>query len=127
VSLRRFLGWEPVETHVTEHPDGTVTTTTVTREPEWDESTRQAAYALYEDKAERCPDCGRLRSECSDPETLYYPQLTRCWATAAREVATRKWRAKNEHAKPDSAGYKPDDGTSVWVSEFDLTPDDDFI
>ena len=105
----------------------TRTTVRVVREVEWDDDTRQAAYAFHQDKAERCPECGGIREECSDPETTYYPQLHRCYSTAARQRSVRMWEAKNQKTKPDRNGYKPDDGTSVWVSTMDLTPGDNFI
>jgi hypothetical protein len=34
---------------------------------------------------------------------------------------------KHEKASPDLAGNMPTDGVLVWVSDEDLTPDDDFL
>lgn len=42
-------------------------------------------------------------------------------------VATRRFQKKHEEAKPDGAGYLPTDGSLVWVSGQDLTPDDMFL
>jgi hypothetical protein len=122
-----FLGGATVETHSTKHPDGRVTVTTVTREGDWDDDSREAAYSLYDDEQERCPDCGQTRTECARADVDYFPQKTVCWATAARRVAMRKWDAMNEGKKPDAAGYLPTDGATVWVSRHDLEPDHDFL
>lgn len=72
-----------------------------------------------------CPSCGNLRSVCGDPETAWYPQRAVCYATAAREVTLRRLRAK--HDGTPGADLHPLDGMAVWVSEHDLTPDDDFV
>ena len=125
-SVERFLGWEPAETHTTTHPDGSVTVTVVTREPEWNDRNREAAYSLYDDEQQRCPDCGQPREVCEQVRD-YFPQRTVCWATAARSVARRRFEKLHEHANPDPAGYLPTDGVTVWVSQRDLSPDDDFL
>lgn len=96
-------------------------------EPEYDDDERDGWVALRQYEQTICPNCGNPRSVCENSETPFYPQLTHCWATAAREVATRKWSQKNEGVKPDAAGYLPDDGTFLWVSTDDLSPGDDFI
>lgn len=96
-------------------------------EPEFDANERDAWYALWEYEQEVCPDCGNLRAICSDPETDWYPQRTVCWATATRENVDRRWRKKHEKREPDAAGFLPTDGTRIWASALDLTPDDDFL
>lgn len=88
---------------------------------------RDSWYAKWEFDQAVCPNCGNLRSVCSDPDTDFYPQRTICWATAAQQVVLRRWHKKHEKAQPDEAGYLPTDGTTIWVSPDDLTPDDDFI
>ncbi len=93
----------------------------------FDDDSRESAYALWQDERERCPDCGQPRDVCADRDVDYFPQRTICWATAARRVAQRRWDKRNENAKPDAAGYLPDDGATVWVSPHDLTPDEDFL
>lgn len=88
---------------------------------------RAQAEALFD--AERnliCPKCGNPREICSDPNRPWYPQRSTCYAKAAEEVAERVWRGKQE-GKSVALDMKPTDGTHVWVSEFDLTPDDDFL
>lgn len=96
-------------------------------EPEYDTIERDGWYELRDYEEALCPQCGRLMSECGDPDTDWYPQRHICWATAARQVATRRWSALIEQAKPDEAGFLPTDGVQVWVSPDDLTPDDDFL
>lgn len=99
-------------------------------EPEFDPNERADWHDLDEYEQEVCAQCGNLRAICSDPMGLgegFYPQRHVCWATAAREVATRAWHTKHENAKPDRAGFLPTDGTTIWVSPENLTPDDNFI
>lgn len=75
---------------------------------------------------EVCPSCGNLRSVCSDPERSWYPQREMCYASAALEVTQRRLVAKHEKKKRGS-DLHPLDGMRVWISEDDLTPDDDFV
>lgn len=127
MSLRRFLGWEPSETRTIQHPDGTQTVITTTREVEWDDDTRDSARALYEDEADRCGSCGRPRSQCSDSDKApAYPQRHVCWTTAFREQAMRQ-RGKVVEAQAKIGNPHVDDGETIWMSEHDLTPDDDFL
>lgn len=93
----------------------------------WDEDSREAAYALWQDERERCPECGQPRDVCADPDLDYYAQKSICWATAARLVNQRRWDDRNENARKDAAGYLPTDGVTIWVSPVDLTPDSDFL
>lgn len=77
--------------------------------------------------AEVCPSCGNLRSVCSDPSRDWFPQRTMCYATASRDLVIRRLRKKHEKKEPGTKDLHPFDGMDVWVSEFDLTPDDDFV
>ena len=63
ISHKRFLGWEPVRTVVT---DGDVQTVSV--EPEWDDEQRDhmIALALYEDGL--CAVCGGPPEDCQSLE-----------------------------------------------------------
>jgi len=88
---------------------------------------RSAAYAMWDDDRDRCPDCGRPTEICADATRDWFPQKTVCWASAARSVAIRRWQARTENASPDAAGYLPDDGVTISVSQIDLTPDEDFL
>lgn len=118
----------PVEVHRHLDPDGKlVGYTEVTRESPWNDEMRDHAEALYEAKRNLiCPKCGNLRSVCSDPNVPWYPQRSTCYATAVEEATRRAW-----HDKLDGKHYdrtpQPRDGTHVWASRQDLTPDDDFI
>lgn len=73
-----------------------------------------------------CSACGNLRTVCSDPDRVWYPQRTMCYATANREVTQRRVLKRNEDVKQTADALHPMDGMGVWVSEDDLTPDDDF-
>lgn len=129
VSLRRWSGWEPKRTTtVTEwDAEGRPTQWVTEIEPEFDANERDNWYALAEWEDALCVQCGQLRSICEDPEQAWYPQNNVCWSTAARMVATRRFQNKHEKAKPDGAGYLPTDGSVIWVSSQDLTPDDMFL
>lgn len=72
-----------------------------------------------------CPNCGNLRSVCSDPERALYPQREMCYASAVRELTWR--RLRKNHGDPGTEKLHPTDGMTVWASDFDLTPDDNFV
>ena len=75
---------------------------------------------------EICPDCGNLRSICSDPEQAQYPQRRMCYASAVRDLTLRRLIKKYGH--PDGVeDLHPLDGMGVYVSPDDLSPDDDFV
>lgn len=129
MSLRRYQGWEPRQrVTVTERDEqGRPAQWVIETEPEFDVNERAAWEAWDEWQDAVCPQCGNLRSVCSDPSTPWYPQRTICWATATRENISRRWHAKHEGAQPDPLGFKPTDGTTLWVATADLAPDDDFL
>lgn len=64
MSHKRFLGWEPTRTIVTDEYG----VQTVTVEPEWDEQERgyMVAFQAYEDTL--CPVCGGPPEECQTLE-----------------------------------------------------------
>lgn len=76
---------------------------------------------------ELCPNCGNLRSVCSDPTVSWYPQRSVCYASAVRDVAWRKVHKKHPGPEPKSGELHETDGMVVWASQHDLTPDDHFI
>jgi len=127
--LREFRGWAPKQTTtVTERDSEGRPSTWVTEvEARFDVFERDGWYNLLEYEDAVCPRCGNLRAVCSDPDTDWFPQLSRCWASASVDVVSRKWHRKHEKSSPDSAGYLPTDGGMPWVSTEDLTPDDDFV
>jgi hypothetical protein len=118
-----FLGRAPAETHTTTHPDGSVSVTVVTREPLWTDGDREAAYALYDDEDDKCPQHGGPMSECEDPPDVY-PVRKVCWIAAAQTVAERERAKETEDALPDEAGYLPTDGESIVLSFVDPNPDE---
>src|SRR3954462_13378745 len=88
VSPRRFLGWEPTRTFTHIYDNGLLIRTVETREPEWDEETRDLAiaYAMWE--SDLCPGCNSPLSETlsSDNEGLYVASApVRCHSCTARE------------------------------------------
>jgi hypothetical protein len=85
------------------------------------EQDEMTAYVI-----EVCPDCGQLRSICSDPNVAQYPQRRMCWPSAVQALTLR--RLVKKHGHPDGVEeLHPLDGMSVYVSSEDLTPDDDFV
>lgn len=74
-----------------------------------------------------CSSCGFLRSVCSDPELGVYPQRSMCYVTAAETFTWRRVREKHKGNEPGTKEMHPLDGMSVWMSEQDLTPDDNFV
>lgn len=73
-----------------------------------------------------CPSCGNLRELCSRYDVAWYPQQTFCGATAARQLVSRKFAALTK-TDPSPDAQHPSDGVNLWVSDMDLTPDDDFL
>jgi len=72
VSRKRFFGWEPTETHERFDADGNlIERTVITREPEWDDETRDWALALTAAEDNQCPVCGGPRDECTDPNNEF--------------------------------------------------------
>ena len=65
---------------------------------------------------EICPQCGNLRSVCSDPEQPWYPHLSRCYATADQEVLVRRLQAK--HKEEPGSERHPLDGLAASVLPF---------
>lgn len=74
-----------------------------------------------------CRSCGNPRSVCSDPKHDWWGQHSVCYATASREVLTRrllkKYDKKPQHEAMD---LHPLDGLSVWVTN-DKSAADDFF
>lgn len=73
---------------------------------------------------EICPDCGNLKTVCSDPERPFYPQRRMCYATATAAITRR--RLIDRHGHPEGTEPHHLDGMGLWASPEDLTPDDDF-
>lgn len=91
-------------------------------------------------KRSECPQCRGQRDICLDHATLWYPQRNICYRTM--ETAAANWRYDQIHEdrpyhdgtftdfsehRTLSTPYHYRDGVTVWVSEQDLTPDDNFL
>ena len=73
-----------------------------------------------------CASCGNLKSVCSDPTIPWYPQRSYCYASAAREQEWRQTHKVFKHPEPTDDAAHVTDGLVWWVSQHDLTPEDDF-
>lgn len=94
---------------------------TVTRDSPWDDEEREL-QTTYD--ALVCPECGNLRSVCSDPNLPWYPQRIVCHNRAQVDVVMRRLVRGT-----DEPGWGPHalDGVRVYASEVDVNPDDKFI
>jgi hypothetical protein len=102
-------------------------------EAEFDANERDSWYALAEWREAICPDCGNLRAICSNPAGLdgdgFYPQRDICFVKRAQLAAQRAFEHLHEKEKPTAgSGWLTDaDGSTIWASPLDLSPDDDFL
>jgi predicted amidophosphoribosyltransferase len=89
---------------------------------------------------QRCPHCGRPRSECSDPEKVWYPQREVCYASMEQAASDARYHRLHEQkpwhdgsfakwAEKPSEGhpYKYDMGVTIGVHDSDLRPTDEFL
>lgn len=76
---------------------------------------------------EVCPDCGNLRSVCSNPEETIYPQRSYCYPSAVKAATWRRIEALYSPPDPKSGELHFVDGLKVGTSMYDLTPDDGFL
>jgi hypothetical protein len=99
--------------------------------------------ADWEREQESCGKCGRARSECSDPATVWYPQRTICYADMAASQV--RWKYEQLHGpesqeqfhdgsfevwaprRSDAFPFGAEDGVGFWVSTEDLSPLDNFL
>lgn len=109
---------------MTTHPDGSESVTIVTRDSPWTDEEREFALRVHD---EVCPSCGNLRSVCSNPDVTWFPQRRICYSKAAQALTVRRVQARHERNQPGTELLHPTDGMSVWMSDLDLTPDDDFV
>lgn len=88
ISLKRFDGWEPSETHTyrySRRDPGRVTSVKVVREVEWDADERAWMLALHLYRSQVGP-CGHYlpRTAAADAEYRYFsPEPDRCHACTA--------------------------------------------
>ena len=95
--------------------------------PEWQAEDPEVRELYLARSALVCGRCGNLRSECSRDDGIWYPQRSVCNATAARELTLRQFHAKHGKTEATADDYHPADGVTIWMSDVDLTPDDDFL
>lgn len=57
----------------------------------------------------------------------WYPQRVMCYATASQALTQRRLNEKHKNNRPGIDALHPTDGMAVWVSQHDLSPDDDFV
>jgi len=107
VSLRRYLGWEPVRYY----DSGTGR---VTQEPEYDEWERALWTAFAQWEADRCPDCGQpLSQSLWDPEmpesqrAKWRAVYWQCRACLELENAQEKQRELDENQGKATGQYVP--------------------
>lgn len=93
----------------------------------WRDAPEEDRELLIEYERQVCPSCGNLREVCSDPERVWYPQPSRCYATGTRQLTLRRLQRKYEKNQPTADRMHPLDSLSVWASQDDLTPDDNFV
>ena len=67
-----------------------------------------------------CPQCGNLRSVCSNPDIDWHPQETYCYASGAVEWRKRKLREEYPLDVKAPDGAHALDGIIVWASDIDL-------
>lgn len=89
----------------------------------WDDLPDEKRELILHYDAEVCPQCGNLRSECSDPTIDWHPRSSVCWATASREWGERVLRKKHEKEQVEDNQLDYMAGRWVWVST--IAPDFD--
>lgn len=67
-----------------------------------------------------CPQCGNLRSVCSNPDIDWHPQESYCYSTAAVQWRWRKLHEEYPAEAKVATGEHPLDGLNVWASDLDL-------
>lgn len=94
--------------------------------PQWRELPEVDRDLMLAESELVCPNCGNLRSVCSDPDIPWYPQRSECYASAAKDLTWRRLR-KRYQQEPDVSRLHPLDGVNVWMSEHDFAPDETFF
>jgi len=115
VSPRRFNGWEPTETHTFLNqagdpcPMGDAWKVVVTREPEWNERTRNLALGLSLHDRQTCPGCGLHESIRNDPENLFQLEVEHCPVCRRRDTYLRTLAEQDEKADQPGKPRRPAD------------------
>lgn len=87
-----------------------------------------------------CGHCHKPVADCSDPEKVWYPQRSVCFVSMENAAANARYTALHEKRpyhdgtftswakeRSDRHPYHADWGTTVWVHDVDLSPNDDFL
>lgn len=94
--------------------------------PQWRELSDDDRDLMVAESELVCQSCGGLKSVCSTSGLELYPQRDECMVAATRALVWRRAQKKYKQ-EPGTAELHPLDGVSVWLSEVDLNPDDDFF
>ncbi len=89
---------------------------------EWRDLSEDDRDLLMAHSALVCPDCGNLRSVCSDPSIDWHPQTATCWPTATRQWASEQLAKKHKEWKGE--GLHPAAGRSLWVTQHEPEVDE---
>ena len=114
------MGWEPTETHAYAYDEhGRLLAVTVTREPEWDDVSREEMLGLAEFEAGIC-DCGFHKSLTRDKRNVFSFEVDTCPVCAGRARYDRLQRkddaevqSRMENAPPTAP--RPGDGRHVHM------------
>lgn len=83
-------------------------------EPEWDQDSRDLAYAMYDLEQDTCPGCGKRLSETlhvdGEPDAQWDVGLLTCTACRATGIAQQK------QAKDDEKAAQVVPGARRWVA-----------
>lgn len=96
--------------------------------------------AAWQNEREMCKFHGGPMSECPDDEKDWFPQRHVCYVAMQLEAAKRLYELQHEDAPYHNGSFlrwakKPSrdfpfhylDGVTIWMSEVELSPDDDFL
>lgn len=73
---------------------------------------------------EVCPECGNLRSVCSDPTIDWHPRTSVCYPSAAIEWGQRRLRERWGDKKAED-GATPLDGVGIYATDHPPAPGED--
>lgn len=95
--------------------------------PQWRDLPEDDRDLMTAEDALVCSDCGNLKSVCRQPGLVLYPQKDECFYTASRQLVERRLAEKFKKDEPGTEDLHALDGVSVWLSEYDLEPDETFF
>lgn len=99
-----------------------------------------ARYAEDAANQTACPRCGGSIDDCGDAEKVWYPQRAICYKTMAQARYNAKYEALHSDLpfhdgtftrwgkeRTADTRFHYTEGVTVWVSDVDYSPDDDFL